>query len=122
MLDALGPGFAQRALAPFLEAYKVVADGLLRRGVQAVVDEAHFLRDCFSRAQLDLALGRFVRPDAVSLNMFETPLAAARARGLLSGESTGEGRALFANTIEKSLVAVAALEARAVPVSTAALV
>ena len=121
MLDALEPFFAPRTLAPFLEAYKMVADGLLRRGPQALVDEGHFLRDCFARAQLDLALGRFVRPDAVSLNMFETPLTVARARGLVS-EPAGEGRALFANTIEKSLVAVAALEARAAAVSAAALV
>jgi glycerol-3-phosphate O-acyltransferase len=111
MLDALRPFFAPRTLAPFLEAYKAVADGLLRRGPHAVVEEGHFMRDCFSRARLDLALGRLARPDAVSLNMFETPLAVARARGLV-WEPASDGRALFASTIEKAHTSIIALEAR----------
>ncbi len=112
VLDALRPFVAPRTLAPFLEAYGLVADGLLRRGSLPVTDEGHLTSDCLAHGQLELALGRLGRPDAVSLNMFQTPLAAARARGLLEGDEA-DGRRRFADAIAAPLAAVAELEGRA---------
>ena len=112
VLDALGPFEAPRVLAPSLEAYRLVAEGLRQRGGQATSDESRFASACLARGELDLRLGRMHRPDAVSLHMFDTPLAAAKARGLL-GEGTEELRIRFANSVDDALVAVAVLEAKA---------
>ena len=112
VLEALGPFDAPRVLAPFLEAYRLVADGLRRRGAQATFDESRLASACLAHGELDLRLGRLQRPDAVSLHMFDTPLAAAKARGLLSGGTEGL-RIRFADSVDEALRAVASLEARA---------
>ena len=76
-----------------------------------MIDERHLTSDCLARGQLELALGRLTRPDAVSLNMFQTPVTAARARGLLDGDEA-DGRAQFADAVAGSLAALAELEGR----------
>ena len=110
LLDALRPYVAPRALAPFLEAHGLVADGLRRRGGLAVIDERHLTADCLAHGRLELARGRIGRPDAVSLNMFQNPLAAARVKGLLEADQA-DGRRRFAGAVASSLSAVAELEA-----------
>ncbi len=111
LLDRMRPFFAPQALAPFLEAYWIIAKGLQQLGSAAVIDARSFRLNCLARAQLDLRVGRLSRPDAASLNMFDNPLEFARRRGLLD-ESQDVGRAAFASTVRDFMDALATLEAR----------
>jgi glycerol-3-phosphate O-acyltransferase len=117
LLDRLGGSFAPRVLASFLEAYKVVADGLCRRARRPVADERHFLLDCRAQALLELSLGRLQRSDAASLNMFDIPVKVARERGLMREPGFAARRA-FASEIDQYLESVSSLEARGFPPSS----
>ncbi len=103
------PHIAPRALGPFLEAHKIVADGLARLGSQPVLDERQVLNDCRARAELDLELGRIRRRDATSLNMLDLAMQAAHARGHALG-SAGEERGSVAQKLAVVLEAVATLD------------
>lgn len=109
VLELVRPYFATRALAPFLEAYRIVAIELLRLGAEPVFDDAAFKLGCRARAELDLALGRLLRPDAASMNMFDIPLKAADASGLLRG-GVGSGRREFFSLTGAFVDALAELE------------
>jgi len=91
LLNQIEKPFAPRSIAPFIEAYRSIANGLLRLEGDAVANEECFTRECLAQAQDDLAAGRLFRPDAASLNMYDTALLLARARDLL-GEQADEGR------------------------------
>lgn len=113
-LARMEPPLAHRCVAPFLESYGIIADGLCRLGEEPVGDEAAFALECLARARQELAEGHLRRPDAVSLNMFGTPLRLARERNLLRDLREGDGsRKVFAAEIGDALQCVAALEKRA---------
>jgi len=114
LLARVEPRFAPRALAPFLEAYKIIADGLCRLSGKAVTDEQQFARDCLAEAQRNLAANLISRPDAVSLNLFDTPMRWSREEGLLADQPAGDhARRAFAAEVDDALQCVAALATQA---------
>ena len=110
LLDRLPrPYVAPRALAPFLEAHKCVADGLWRLGAQPVIDNRRFILDCQARAELELDSGGLRSRDVASLNMLELAVKAADERGLLRSRTT-DRRAELAGRLSAVFEALVALQ------------
>jgi glycerol-3-phosphate O-acyltransferase len=76
------PLSAHRILRPFLEAYRVVADALLRRDPEAKVEEEPFLRECLALGRQYALQRRIEKQESVSKVIFASALKLARNRGL----------------------------------------
>jgi glycerol-3-phosphate O-acyltransferase len=82
LLTGIRPYNAHRILRPFLEAYRVVADGLSACPVDEPIDQAALLRDCLTRGR-QYVLQRHVKSqESVSNVLFATAIKLARNRGL----------------------------------------
>jgi len=99
------PFSAHRALRPFLESYRVVADQLVRLDPAEPFDEKRFLALCIGVGRQYKLQKRIHAADSISKVLFQTALRLARNRGLLSeGEAGGHGaRLAFANEIHDAL-------------------
>jgi glycerol-3-phosphate O-acyltransferase len=76
------PLSAHRVLRPFLEAYRVVADALLRRDPEAKVAEEPFLRECLALGRQYALQRRIEKQESVSKVIFASALSLAKNRGL----------------------------------------
>jgi glycerol-3-phosphate O-acyltransferase len=76
------PLSAHRILRPFLEAYRVVADALLRRDPAARLEEEPFLRECLALGRQYALQRRIEKQESVSKVIFASALSLARNRGL----------------------------------------
>jgi glycerol-3-phosphate O-acyltransferase len=81
------PLSAHRVLRPFLEAYRVVADVLVRRDPDAKVEEEPFLRECLALGRQYALQRRIEKLESVSKVTFASALALARNRGLCNPET-----------------------------------
>ncbi|MEZ4333217.1 MAG: glycerol-3-phosphate 1-O-acyltransferase [Myxococcota bacterium] len=107
------PFSAHRALRPFLESYRVVADQLALADPVAPFDERRFLAQCIGVGRQYKLQRRIHAADSISKVLFQTALRLARNRGLLAGAGSGsEGeseagsrsaRLAFANEIQDVL-------------------
>ena len=77
------PFNAHRVLRPFLHAYLVVADALVRENPDAPFDQNAFLGRCLARGKQYLLQRRIQSGESVSKVLFETALRLAGNRGLL---------------------------------------
>ena len=76
------PLSAHRVLRPFLEAYRVVADALLRSDPAAPVEEEAFLREALALGRQYALQRRIEKQESVSKVLFASALKLARNRGL----------------------------------------
>ncbi len=109
------PFSAHRILRPFLEAYQVVAEALVRCDGAAVPEEAAFLADCLALGKQYQLQRRIHSPESVSKVLFETALRLARNRGLLDADlpRPAEARRAFAEEIREAIRRVDAIDALA---------
>jgi glycerol-3-phosphate O-acyltransferase len=113
LLRSFRPFSAHRVLRPFLEAYRVLADALERRGVEPVLDEAEFLQSCLALGH-QLVLQRRIRnAESVSQGLFTTALRLARNRTLVEGGTPDMAarRRAFAAEVRAVIRRIDAIEA-----------
>jgi glycerol-3-phosphate O-acyltransferase len=113
LLPRLRPFHAHRILRPFLEAYRVVADALVRVPAGAKLDEGPFLRGCLGLGRQYVLQGRVARQESVSQALFATALKLARHRGLAEGDAAdlAARRTAFASELREDIRRVDAIEA-----------
>ena len=83
LVRSFRPFNAHRVLRPFLHAYLVVADALMREKPDAPFDQNAFLGRCMGLGKQYLLQRRIRSAESVSKVLFETALRLARNRGLL---------------------------------------
>jgi len=87
LLTQWHPFSAHRAVRPFMEAYRVVSDGLESLDPAEPFDEAKFLNDCLKRGRQYRLQRRMYSEESVSKVLFQTALKLARHRGLLDAQT-----------------------------------
>ncbi|MFO0690948.1 MAG: glycerol-3-phosphate 1-O-acyltransferase [Myxococcota bacterium] len=99
------PFSAHRALRPFLESYRVVADQLVRLDPTQPFDEKRFLERCIGVGRQYKLQKRIHAADSISKVLFQTALRLARNRDLFGeGEAGSPGaRLAFATEIHDVL-------------------
>jgi glycerol-3-phosphate O-acyltransferase len=99
------PFSAHRALRPFLESYRVVADQLVRLDPAQPFDEKRFLANCIGVGRQYKLQKRIHAADSISKVLFQTALRLARNRELLlEGDGRcGPARLAFAQEIHDVL-------------------
>ena len=114
LVRRIRPFSAHRVLRPFLESYRVVADGLVRRDAVAVFDEPAFIASCLALAQQYHLQRRVHSGESISKVLFATALRLAKNRRLVDpGPDVGERRQRFAAEIRDALRRVDAVSALA---------
>lgn len=103
---------AHRVLAPFLEAYYVVADRLAAQPVDKPVDKKALTEECVKVGRQYVLQRRLLHPEAVSREIFGNALALASNRDLLKpgAPDLAERRRAFAQELEAAVRSVAAIE------------
>ncbi len=121
IIESFHPFTAHRVLRPFLEAYQVVADALVRHDDTAVaepgapVDEKAFLAECLGLGTQYALRGLVTSTESASKVLFESALKLARHRNLLgAGPQTAERRRAFAVELRDVIRRTQAIEALAV--------
>jgi glycerol-3-phosphate O-acyltransferase len=79
------PHLAHLILRPFFDAYRVVADELVRWPHDREVDQKQLLDRCLGFGQQQVLQGKLHSPESVTLELFRNALKLADHRGLLSG-------------------------------------
>jgi glycerol-3-phosphate O-acyltransferase len=114
MVRRIRPFSAHRVLRPFLESYRVVADGLARRDPAAAFDEPAFVASSLALAQQYQLQRRVHSGESVSKVLFATALRLARNRKLADpGPDVAERRLRFADEIRDALRRIDAIGALA---------
>ncbi|HWE34564.1 MAG TPA: glycerol-3-phosphate 1-O-acyltransferase [Solirubrobacteraceae bacterium] len=88
-LERAGVLLAPRALASFLEAYLVVAEGLVALSPTAPIDEPRFLAECLGVGHQYRLQGKLATTESISRELFATALKLARNRGLVEPAQDG---------------------------------
>jgi glycerol-3-phosphate O-acyltransferase len=97
LVSRIRPFNAHRVLRPFLEAYRVVADGLLQESIDGDVDEKAFLTKSLALGKQYRLQRRIRSSESVSKVLFEVALRLAKNRKLLeAGEALADRRRGFA--------------------------
>jgi glycerol-3-phosphate O-acyltransferase len=98
------PFSAHRVLRPFLHAYRVVADALVREKTDVALDQNAFLGRCMGLGQQYLLQRRIANAESVSKVLFETALRLARNRGLVEpAPDLAAKRQAFADDIRDAI-------------------
>ncbi|MCC6765414.1 MAG: glycerol-3-phosphate 1-O-acyltransferase [Deltaproteobacteria bacterium] len=114
LIRRIRPFSAHRVLRPFLESYRVVADGLARRDPSAAFDEPEFIASSLALAQQYQLQKRVHSGESVSKVPFATALRLARNRKLVDpGPDLAERRQRFAAEIRDALRRLDAISALA---------
>ncbi|MCC6848010.1 MAG: glycerol-3-phosphate 1-O-acyltransferase [Deltaproteobacteria bacterium] len=114
LIRRIRPFSAHRVLRPFLESYRVVADGLARREPAAPFDEPAFIASSLALARQYQLQKRVHSGESVSKVLFATALRLARNRKLVDpGPDLAERRQRFAAEIRDALRRVDAIGALA---------
>jgi glycerol-3-phosphate O-acyltransferase len=79
------PHLAHLILRPFFDAYRVVADELVRWPHDRGVDQEQLLDRCLGFGEQQVLQGKLHSPESVTLELFRNALKLADHRGLLSG-------------------------------------
>lgn len=103
---------AHRVLAPFLEAYYVVADRLAAQPVDKVVDKKALTEECVRVGRQYVLQRRLRHPECVSREIFGNALALASNRDLLKpgAADLAARRRAFADELDMAVRSVAAIE------------
>ena len=105
LVRAIDPFTAHRALRPFLESYRVVADRLASIPAEESVDEDAIVNECLGLGKQYRLQRRIHSADSISKVLFRTALQLAGNRGLLEpgAEALSERRRAFADEIGDAL-------------------
>lgn len=100
-LRGLGLYLAHRVIAPFFEAYDVVADQLAAADPSRPVDENTLIERCFGIAQQRWLQHQMHSPESISRDLFRNALKLADNRGLIEqgGKDLARRRKAFADEI-----------------------
>jgi glycerol-3-phosphate O-acyltransferase len=110
-VQSFRPFNAHRILRPFLHAYVVLADGLLRENPETPFDQNAVLERCMGLGKQYLLQRRIQSAESVSKVLFETALKLARNRGLLDpAPDLAERRKAFADEIRAAIRRTDAIE------------
>lgn len=107
------PFSAHRILRPFVDAWRTVADALLRHDPAAPVEEGPFIESCLSLGKQYVRQKRVHSEESVSKVLFATALKLAGNRKLLSGEGLVERRRAFAEELKDVVRRLDAIESLA---------
>jgi glycerol-3-phosphate O-acyltransferase len=100
LLRRIRPFNAHRVLRPFLEAYRVVADGLLQESIDSAIDEKAFLAKSLALGKQYRLQRRIRSSESVSKVLFEVALRLAGNHKLLEpGPGVADRRRAFAAAI-----------------------
>jgi glycerol-3-phosphate O-acyltransferase len=107
------PLSAHRVLRPFLEAYRVVGDTLVRHPVAEPIVEEAFLRECLALGRQYALQRRIARQESVSKVSFASALRLAANRGLTEpgGSELLAARRAFARELGEVIRRVEGVEA-----------
>ncbi|TFH20301.1 MAG: glycerol-3-phosphate acyltransferase, partial [Myxococcales bacterium] len=106
--------FHAHLLRPFLEAYSVVADALVRHPAEDTIEDRAFLAECLGLGQQYHLQKRLRSAESVSNVLFATALGLARHRGVVQGAGdVAQKRKAFAAQIRDAIRRVDAIEALA---------
>jgi len=110
------PFSAHRTVRPFVEAYRVVSDGLEQLEPGAAFDEGAFLNQCLKRGRQYRLQRRIRSEESVSKVLFQTALNLARNRGLLDPDTPelAERRSDFAREVRSVARRIEGIDALAV--------
>lgn len=102
LFDNLRMYLAHRVIAPFFEAYSVVADELVAADPDEPVDQAALIERCFGIAQQRWLQHEFHSPESISRDLFRNALKLADNHGLIEPgqEDLTQRRRDFARGIE----------------------
>lgn len=105
------PFSAHRALRPFVDAYRIAADALLRE--EGPVEEGPFVAKCLALGRQYVLQKRVHSEESVSKVLFSTGLKVAVARGCLKGDGLVEKRRAFAEQLKDVVRRLDAVESLA---------
>jgi len=83
LLLELSPLLGHGALEPYLEAYRIVSEQLLRSGSAEDFDQKAFINDCLNIGQQLYLQRQVASPESIAKAMFDTGLKVAKSSGLL---------------------------------------
>lgn len=92
------PFSAHRVLRPFVDAYRIVADALLREA--GAVEDGPFTLKCLALGRQYVLQKRVHTEESVSKVLFATALKLAGNRGLLTGDGVADQRRAFAEQLK----------------------
>ncbi len=97
------PHLAHLVLRPYFDAYRVVADQLVRWRHDREVDQDQLLEKCLGFGQQQVLQGKLHSAESVTLELFRNALKLAENKGLLAGtgRSIYEQRKAFAATLRQ---------------------
>jgi len=100
LIETLSPLFAHGTLKPYIEAYAVVSDALLRlKPDEAAVSEKAIAVTCLKLGRDALLRGRITGEESIAKDLYANGVRHAAHRGLLSGPGAGS-RAAFAQEMQ----------------------
>ena len=103
-VDRMAPLRAHWVLRPFLEAYQVVADVLVRLGAGDATEEKQLLQECLALGKQYRMQRRIAAEESVSQLLFANGLKLAANRGLTeTGPGVAERRLDFARQLAEAL-------------------
>src|SRR6058998_1476512 len=113
LLRRFRPFSAHRVLRPFLEEYRVVADALERRPLDAAFQEDEFLRGCLALGRQYELQRRILSPESVAKTLFATALRLARNRSLVDpgAPDLAARRRAFAEEVRRVIRRIDAIDA-----------
>jgi glycerol-3-phosphate O-acyltransferase len=110
VLEALAPFTTPAVLRPFLEAYRLVAEVLVRApGEELTVDEIRHRALALGREYQ--ARGEISTPESLSFALFDAGTALAANSGVLTAETSVDDRIRFLEDLEDALADVETLDA-----------
>jgi len=108
------PLSSHRVVRPFLESYRVLAESLVRWGVEKPVDKKELLERCLALGKQWVLQRRIHNEESVSKSYFETALKLAENRKLLAGgDDLAERRRAFAAELASAVRRIDAVDALA---------
>jgi glycerol-3-phosphate O-acyltransferase len=110
------PLSSHRVVRPFLEAYRVLAETLVRWGVEKPVDKGRLVEQCLSLGKQWVLQRRIHNEESVSKSYFETALKLADNRRLLADDdpaALAEKRRAFAAELASAVRRIDAVDALA---------
>jgi glycerol-3-phosphate O-acyltransferase len=107
------PLSSHRVARPFLESYRVLAETLVRWGVEKPVDKKELLERCIALGKQWVLQRRIHNAESVSKSYFETALRLAENRKLFAGDDLDERRRAFAGELASAVRRIDAIDALA---------
>ena len=109
VLDALSPFTTPAVLRPFIEAYRLVAEVLVRAGPGEEISASEIRERALALGREYEARGEISTPESLSFALFDAGSALAGNSGVLSASAPAEDRRQFLDDLEDALADIDAL-------------